>query len=82
MFTSKDNNNVIVQESTTEVKTQSDEILKEGKFIRMTYIVNADFNKKMKMIAAKNEVKVKDILNEALSKYLAEYEDAKGAIEV
>jgi hypothetical protein len=81
MFTSKDNNNVIVQESTTEVKTQSDEILKEGKFIRMTYIVNADFDKKMKMIAAKNEVKVKD-LNEDLSKYLAEYEDAKGAIEV
>lgn len=78
MFTPKETSTAEKKEVATPAVETAE---KEDKFIRMTYIVNADFNKKMKMIAAKDGIKVKDILNEALTKYLAEYEASNGTIE-
>lgn len=82
MFSPKKETKVQVEETVASTASNEPAEKEDKKFIRMTYIVNADFNKKMKMIAAKDDVKVKDILNEALTKYLAEYEAANGAIEI
>lgn len=82
MFSPKKEPKAQVEETVSASASNESAEKEDKKFIRMTYIVNADFNKKMKMIAAKDDVKVKDILNEALTKYLAEYEAANGAIEL
>lgn len=82
MFSPKREVTEQVQETVSPTTSNDTAEKDDKKFIRMTYIVNADFNKKMKMIAAKDDVKVKDILNEALTRYLAEYEAVNGVIEL
>jgi hypothetical protein len=69
--------NLLLDEDRSKIKKKSD-----SKEIRATFIVKEDNIEKLKAIAYWERDKIKNILNEALSKYIELYEKEKGIIKL
>lgn len=51
------------------------------KTIPMTYMVDKEINKTIKIIAAKEGRKIKDVVNDAFSNYIAMYTAKNGSVQ-
>ena len=69
--------NLLLDEDSSKIKKKPD-----NKEIRATFIIKEDNIKRLKAIAYWEKDKIKNILNEALSKYIELYEKEKGAIKL
>ena len=55
---------------------------KEDEYSRITYIVKKNFQKKVKILAMKDNSSIRDVVNAAIGEYLAKYEKQNGALEL
>lgn len=55
---------------------------KEDEYGRITYIVKKNYQKKVKILAMKDNTSIRDVVNAAIGEYLAKYEKENGALEL
>ena len=74
-------NNTIPSEE-IQSTVASKETPKEDEYSRITYIVKKNFQKKVKILAMKDNSSIRDVVNAAIGEYLEKYEKQNGTLEL
>lgn len=76
------NNTITSKIQSPKATTKAAVVKEEDEYGRITYIVKKNYQKKVKILAMKDNTSIRDVVNAAIGEYLAKYEKKNGALEL